>query len=96
MTTLAPPTAREERLAEARELAGCRQAHYARENGALVVVLGPEAGLDDDPELPWWTVCLDHDRLVGHPTLALARSHAADPEGWCGVCAGTEDPDKED
>ena len=35
---------------------------------------------------PWVTVCEVHDNLVCHPTLALAKAHAADPAGWCEDC----------
>lgn len=35
----------------------------------------------------WMTVCNDHGFLCTHPTLALARGHAAAPEGWCEECA---------
>lgn len=29
------------------------------------------------------TTCTAHSTLVTHRTLALARRHATDPEGWC-------------
>ena len=31
----------------------------------------------------WATVCTRHSTIASHPTLALARAHAVDPEGWC-------------
>lgn len=80
-------TARQARLADARELAGYRSAHFARSTGTLVLVLDAvAAGLEDDPEIPWFTVCDDHGGCVGHPTLALARSFASCPEDWCPTC----------
>lgn len=72
----------------AAQYAGCRQATKARSTGTLILVLrAEEAHLDDcDGELPWSTVCDDHGTVCAHPTLALARSHAAEPEGWCEDC----------
>lgn len=37
----------------------------------------------------WATVCVDHAVPVTHPTLALARHHAADPTGWCSECTNS-------
>lgn len=48
-----------------------------------------------EPDMPWWTVCEDHGKLVGHYTKADALYHAAAPKGWCGVCNGTELSDEE-
>lgn len=41
----------------------------------------------------WQTVCEDHGYLISHQTLALARHHAPDPDGWCGICNGSEADD---
>lgn len=74
------------RLAEARGWAGLRQVHIAKSTGTMVAVLdGREAGLDTDGGR-WSTLCDDHGHCVAHPTLALARAHAACPEGWCEPC----------
>ena len=90
----APTVTRAERRAEARTWAGYRSAAFARTTGTLVVVLnGHEAGYASGTDPVWYTHCADHGVHVGHPTLALARWHAADPEGWCGVCNGTDEPD---
>lgn len=67
-----------------------------RQTGTHIVVgHATDVGLDDDPEYPWWTICEEHGRVCSHPTLALARVHGAYPNGWCGVCAGTESADEE-
>lgn len=87
------------RLAEARQYDGCRYAHYAKSTGTLVTVVSAEAqGLDpgEHGETKWYTTCEDHNRLIGHATLALAKHHAPCPEGWCEVCQGTDTPDEED
>lgn len=75
------------------DLAGCVQQRRARENGVLVGVYdaldsGVESG---DPEAPWLTVCEEHNRLVGHRTLALAKYHAVNPTGWCEPCRHLQD-----
>jgi len=78
---------------------GCVQRSRTRQSGTIVGVYhGAQAGLDDtgDPNVKWFTVSEDHNRLVGHPTLELARSHASDPQGWCGVCNGSEPADDPD
>jgi hypothetical protein len=63
-----------------------------RQTGTLVTVISEaEAGLD--PDMKWWTICEDHDRLVGHYTKADAVSMAASPLTWCEVCNGNEEPD---
>lgn len=49
------------------------------------------AGIEDDPALPYTTVCEDHGRIICHQSLRYARRHLSDPAGWCGVCAGTEE-----
>lgn len=46
---------------------------------------GLESGMDSDEEFPWITVCEEHNTLVNHPSLRLARSHMAMPE-WCEEC----------
>lgn len=67
-------------------LAGCVQRHRARQTGTLVGVYHAEqAGLDPDGG-PWVTVCEDHGSVINHETLAQAKSHATDPEGWCEDC----------
>jgi hypothetical protein len=57
----------------------------------VTVISEAEAGLD--PDMKWWTICEDHDRLVGHYTKADAVSMAASPLTWCEVCNGNEEPD---
>lgn len=68
-------------------LAGCVQQRRARQTGTLVGVYHAiQAGIDSDPAVPWFTVCEIHNNCVGHPSLRLAKDHAADPEGWCEDC----------
>lgn len=68
-------------------LAGCVSQRRSRLTCHLVGVYHAEqAGLDDDPSCKWFTVCEHHNMLVGHSTLTLAQSHAADPTGWCEPC----------
>jgi hypothetical protein len=58
-----------------------------RKNGSVVGVYSAEqSGLDNDPSVPWFTVCETHGRCVGHPTLRLAKEHAVVPWNWCEVC----------
>ncbi len=38
-----------------------------------------------DPELPWTTVCEEHNTLVSHPSKALALAAMSFPE-WCEEC----------
>jgi hypothetical protein len=85
----------QERLVAARQYDGLRQAHFARETGTLIVVVNAvEQGLDPaDGECKWYTICDDHSQLVGHRTLELAKSHAANPLGWCEVCNGNDEAD---
>ena len=64
--------------------AGCVQQRRARQTGTLVGVYhGLQSGLERDG---WITLCEEHHNLVAHPSLALARAHAADPLGWCEDC----------
>ncbi len=44
-----------------------------------------QAGLDACSG-PWATICEEHGQIVNHATLRLARSHLADPLGWCEHC----------
>lgn len=69
-------------------LAGCVQQRVAKSTGRLVGVYnGEQAGLDtDEGAAPWSTVCEEHGTVVSHSSLALARAHAAAPEGWCEDC----------
>lgn len=49
-----------------------------------------QAGMGDDPESRWVTVCETHHTLVSHPTLALARAAAPYPREWCEDCRPPE------
>lgn len=51
-----------------------------------------DLGLDDgDGATRWYNRCDAHDEIIGHETLARARSHASDPIGWCEPCAAEFD-----
>jgi hypothetical protein len=65
----------------------------ARQTGRPIIVgHAEELGLDAcDGDTMWYTVCLDHFGMVGHRTLALAKSHAADPLGWCERCQSLDE-----
>lgn len=68
-------------------LAGLVQRTRARSTGTEVGLYASlQAGMESDPELPWCTVCEEHNTLVCHTTLALARSNAPCPEEWCEEC----------
>lgn len=76
------------------EAAGLRQVRFARSTGTLVGLYdGHAAGISEpgDGEGRWVTICEAHGRLVAHESLELARSHAACPEGFCGLCNGSEE-----
>lgn len=92
-------TSRQQRKADAWQYAGVRQVHFARSTGTLVVVVEAlPANLDpgEHGETKWYTICDDHNRLIGHSTLLLAQRHSADPLGWCEVCSGNEPADDEE
>lgn len=66
-----------------------RQSHRNRETGTVVEVVDladPATEFEAEDECRWATLCRDHGSICTHPTLALARSHAADPAGWCEPC----------
>jgi len=68
---------------------GLRQRRRCRATGTTVALYDAAApGADFTPADGgrWVTVCEDHSFLVQHPTLALARDHAAAPDGWCDEC----------
>lgn len=51
----------------------------------ITVCHGDDEGLDTTDDGPWYTICDEHGSLCSHTTLALAKSHAADPS-WCDEC----------
>jgi len=60
-----------------------------RETGTLIIVGHGDHEfimLDTETDGPWYTICNEHGLLCSHPTLALARSHGAEPSGWCESC----------
>lgn len=74
------------RAYEFNDRVGCVVQRTNRKTGWRVGLYHAEqAGLDAAGG-PWVTVCEQHGEMVNHDTLALARSHLADPRGWCWVC----------
>lgn len=65
------------------DLAGCVEQRISRQTGVKVGLY--HAGLDACSG-PWATICEEHGQIVNHATLRLARSHLADPLGWCEHC----------
>ena len=58
-----------------------------RRTGTIVTAYrNSEAGFENDPTLPWSTVCEDHGTLVCHTSRALAESFIAAPDGFCDDC----------
>lgn len=53
------------------------------------ITYGPAQAMDIDSDAGyrWATLCEKHGRFMVHRTQRLARSHAADPVGWCPDCA---------
>lgn len=66
-----------------------------RRTGTEVTVChGADEGLDtSDPAGAWYTIC-EHGTLIAHATLALARSHAPEPDQWCEECSATALPNE--
>lgn len=63
------------------------QERRARSTKTVVqVVDNREFEIDDDPSVPWYTICVDHGGCVGHPTRRLALHWAPAPEEWCPTC----------
>lgn len=74
------------------DLAGCVTQRISRLTGLKVGLYHSEqAGLDYSDRGTWTTVCEEHGCLVTHESLSLAKSHLADPAGWCEVCGAEED-----
>lgn len=68
-------------------LSGCVSQAKSRITGMLVGIYhGEQSGMESDQDTPWQTVCEQHNTLVGHASLKLAREHAPDPTGWCEEC----------
>lgn len=70
-------------------LAGCVARRISRATGTLVGVYhAAQAGMEDEPSIPWMTVCEVHSTFVRHPTLAVAMA-CNDPREWCDDCRAT-------
>ncbi len=67
--------------------AGLVVTRRSRETGQLVSVYrSNEAGIEDDPTIPWATLCETHSSVVCHSTRELALHHLTAPTGWCIPC----------
>lgn len=63
------------------------QERKARSTGTVVQVVDNRNGcIDVDPDLPWFTICVDHGGCVGHRSRKDAMLWASAPEGWCPTC----------
>lgn len=70
-----------------------RQRRRARSTGTTITVVdydSPDSDTENEGNR-WGTICEEHSQVISHSSLALARSHAACPEGWCEVCMGNEE-----
>ena len=67
-------------------MGGVVQRRRARSTNATIEVIDNRDRSYMDDESRWYTLCVDHGYLVGHPTRALATSWAAEPESWCESC----------
>lgn len=66
--------------------AGLIDYRKSRQSGTHVgLYRAEEAGLDPDGG-QYVTVCEEHNTLVNHDTLSIARSHMPYPSGWCDDC----------
>lgn len=67
--------------------AGMVSYRRARTTGTHVgVYRAAEAGIEDDPTIPWATVCEEHAGVICHETRKLATEWAPHPEEWCRKC----------
>ena len=72
-------------------LAGCVSQWRCRATGTRAgLYQSVQGGMECDPELPWTTVCEEHNTLVSHGTLAQAR-RCRDPREWCDDCRDADD-----
>ena len=60
----------------------------SRQTGTLVTTAHAfDLGLDEcGGDCRWYNFCEAHGSIVGHASLALARSFAAVPTEWCEDC----------
>jgi hypothetical protein len=67
--------------------AGLVFTNRVRETGTLVSLYrSAEAGIEDDPSLPYTTMCEAHGGCVCHANKTLAMGWVAHPLTWCEGC----------
>lgn len=67
--------------------AGLIQRRRNRATRTIVSIFdAAESGLECEAGLDYVLVCDDHGACVGVETIAVARSEATDPRGWCDDC----------
>lgn len=74
---------------EAAARAGCITLRTTRAGVQVGLYRAREAGLEDDPEAPYATVCEAHGAIVLHATRRDGERSLPYPEGWCDDCRGT-------
>jgi hypothetical protein len=66
--------------------AGAVECRRNRASGTIITLYrADEAGMENDPELPWCTVCEDHGAIVCHGSRELAKQAMPWPD-WCEQC----------
>jgi len=85
------PRTRKPKVYRYNGLAGCVIQSVSRETGKLVGLYhSVQSGMEGDPELPWTTVCEEHNTLVSHPSLQAAKNSLPFPTSWCDDCRQKE------
>lgn len=76
---------------EQQERAGCRILRRTRAGLLVGLYNSAEAHLESAPGCEWSIVCEEHGGIVGHATLAVARSWLPHPAEWCPTCQEARD-----
>lgn len=70
---------------------GCVELRKTRSGREVGLYRSLEAGIENDPDHPWATVCEAHSGVVCHPTREIAEAAMSYPEDWCPTCQGDEE-----